>query len=190
LIARLAVVFWRDTSQAAWHRDSKSLLTILCSLLARPLIPSRAVRLAPAAGKIAGSTQLPIRIHPRMNTLGMLAVAAQHRVGLLGRFFAAAHCQSDQSSGGILNARAALQRKALPPQRLAGRRRALDGDIHVGPPRATDKAARRMGVARVRLRTTITGSLYHSVLFHGTPSSAGKNIVPYEPLERSCPEYS
>jgi hypothetical protein len=58
------------------------------------------------------------------------------------------------------------------------------------PPRATDKAARRMGVARVRLRTTITGSLYHSVLFNGTQSSAENNIVPYEPLERSCAEYS
>src|ERR1700720_1558476 len=109
---------------------------------------------------------------------------------MLGRFFAAAHCQSDQSSGGILNARAALQGKPLPPQRPAGRSKALDGDIHVGPPRATDKAARRMGVARVRLRTTITGSLYHSVLFNGTQSSEGKNLVPYEPLERSCAEYS
>jgi hypothetical protein len=68
--------------------------------------------------------------------------------------------------------------------------RALDRNIHAGPPRATDKAARRVGVAKVRLRTTITGSLYHSVLSNGTPSSAGKHIGPYEPLKRCCLEYS
>src|SRR4029077_14733821 len=113
-----------------------------------------------------------------MDTLGMLAVTAQHRVALLGRFFAAAHCQSDQSSGGILNARAAQQRKALPRQKLAGRRKALDGDIHVGPPRATDKAARRIGVARARLRTKETAPLYQRVLFNGTQSGGGKNPAP------------
>jgi len=88
------VVFWRDTSQAAWHRDSHSLLTI----------PSRAVRLASVAGKIAGRTELLIRIHPRVDTLGMLAVAAQHRVGFLGGFFVDANRQYAQLSRGILNA--------------------------------------------------------------------------------------
>ena len=81
-----------------------SLLTILCSLLARPLIPSRAVRLASAAGKIAGRTELPIRIHARVDTLGMLAVAAQRRAGFLGGFFADANRQYVQLSRGTLNA--------------------------------------------------------------------------------------
>jgi len=98
------LVLWRDTSQAAWRCDSNSLLTILCSFDARPLIPSRAVRLASAAGKIAGRTELLIRIHPRVDTLGMLAVAAQHRVGFLGGFFVDANRQYAQLSRGILNA--------------------------------------------------------------------------------------
>jgi hypothetical protein len=75
-------------------------------------------------------------------------------------------------------------------QKFLKMRRALDRNTHVGPPRATDKAARRMGVAKVRLRTTITGSLYHSVLFNGTQSSGGNNKLAYAPPERSCVEYS
>src|SRR5882762_11109202 len=97
------LVFWRDTSQAARRCDSSSLRTILCSLHARPLIPSRAVRLASAAGKIAGRTELPIRIHARVDALGMLAVAAQHRVGFLGGFFVDANRQYLQLTHGILN---------------------------------------------------------------------------------------
>ena len=178
MIARLVSFFGATLRKPHGAAIQCSLLTILCSLLARPLIPSRAVRLAPAAGKIAGRTELVIRIHPRVDTLGMLAVAAQHRVGFLGSFFVDANRQYVPLSRGILNACGhcghVFTRRMSSLQKFLKMRRALDRNIHVGPPRATDKATRRMGVAKVRLRTTITGSLYHSVLFNGTPSSAGK----------------
>ena len=171
-MARLVSFFGATHRKPHGARDSNSLLTILCSLLARPLIPSRSVRLASAAGKIAGRTELLIRIHPRVDTLGMLAATAQHRAGFLGGFFFGANRQYVQLPRGILNARGCcgqvFTRRMSSLQKFLKMGRALDRNIHVGPPRATDKAARRMGVAKVRLRTTITGSLYHSVLFNGT----------------------
>jgi hypothetical protein len=104
LIARLVSFFGATHRKPYGAAIQCSLLTILRSLLARPLIPGWAVHLASAAGEIAGRTELLIRIHPRVDTLGMLAVAAQHRVGFLGGFFVDANRQYLQLSGGILNA--------------------------------------------------------------------------------------
>ena len=64
----------------------------------------RIVGFTPATGKVAGRTELLIRIHPRVDALGVLALASQHRIRLfLRNFLAGANCQSEESSG-ILNA--------------------------------------------------------------------------------------
>jgi hypothetical protein len=60
-------------------------------------MPDRIVSFTPATGKVAGRTELAIRIHPRMDAFGVLTVASQHGVGLFLRaFLADAYCQSVQ----------------------------------------------------------------------------------------------
>ena len=60
-------------------------------------MPDRMVSFTPATGKVAGRTELLIRIHPRVDAFGVLTVASQHCIGLfLCAFFADAYSQSVQ----------------------------------------------------------------------------------------------
>ena len=51
------------------------------------LMPDRIVGFTPATGKVAGRTELLIRIHPRVDALGVLALASQHGIRLFLRAF-------------------------------------------------------------------------------------------------------
>jgi hypothetical protein len=69
-------------------------------------MPDRMVGFTPATGKVAGRTELLIRIHPRVDAFGVLAFASQHRVRLFLRAsFAATNRQTAQYSSGVLNSR-------------------------------------------------------------------------------------
>jgi hypothetical protein len=99
-------------------------------------MPDRIVSFTPATGKVAGRTELLIRIHPRVDAFGMLALTSQHRIRLFLRTsFAATNCQSVQQSSGTLNANdyGSLAFRGRVPllQGLDGMESALDGSFHV-----------------------------------------------------------
>ena len=73
-------------------------------------MPNGLVGFTFATGKVARRAELLIRIHSRVDTLGVLAVASQHRVRLFLRvlrraFFTAANGQGAQPPSGLLDVR-------------------------------------------------------------------------------------